>query len=844
MKKFICLFVLLKLAFLASAQIDSIIYSHDTFFPSFVSLEVGDSASRLNLRKLRRTLSAEQVLKKQLQLDSSHMSVAIVDTILDETNNKHILFKQLYRGIEIDGTRYCVHYSGKDAECLNGDFRYIENCPTNPSISETVAFGIATNYVNATEYLWENDSMKTLMREFIEDTTLLNRPYGILVIMFDSVDKPHLTYKYGVYTTSPQERYVDIFVDATDGSIVDEENKIDYANAATRYYGNQQIVTQYRKIKKKYRLRDYTRGNGIITRNMNGKLVTGGAVDYYDSDDNWTAEEFHNSSNDDAGLTAHWAAEKTYDYFRIKFGRKSWNNLNWSIKTFVNADLVRSYPMQFSSNNNAFWNTLWITCGKGENNNPYVSVDIIAHEFGHGVTGYTAMLRSKGESGALNEGYSDIWGACVMQYALPNRGDSIWYHGVDVNKSNYRNIKNPLSHGNPDTYKGKKWIDASNVKKGNDYGGVHVNSTVLSHWFYLLSEGGQGENDNNDKYDVQGIGIDSAAQIAYRTLKIYLKRFSNFMDMRNYSIKAAQDLYGVESQAAISTQNAWYAVGIGTPYLEIVGKNDICDENYEYSVKNCPHDVTIRWTILNGLIIVDSTATTVTVKQKGPYRIRKGYVTILRPAFTGTAQLKAEFIKGGSVLSSGRKCIELHANSIPELERDTLIPLYTTLSQSFSIQNYSDEDSLILHWTIIKPNGVKENLGYGITKTYKGTLSGAYQIIVTNVDGCEPNNTTQLTFVLRRRVRRLVYKNPVSYSVDISIIEQNEGDALINISSDSQPYNGSYTLQLWNEYGMVRSVDGNTSTLQLSLSGLTSGTYFLKLVIEGELVTTQQLLIR
>ena len=65
----------------------------------------------------------------------------------------------------------------------------------------------------------------------------------------------------------------------------------------------------------------------------------------------------------------------------------------------------------------------------------------------------------------------------------------------------------------PDTYLGAYWISGE-----NDNGGIHTNSGVQNHWFYLLAEGGSGTNDMNNTYQVAGIGLEKAARIAYRTL--------------------------------------------------------------------------------------------------------------------------------------------------------------------------------------------------------------------------------------------------------------------------------------------------------------------------------------
>jgi hypothetical protein len=101
---------------------------------------------------------------------------------------------------------------------------------------------------------------------------------------------------------------------------------------------------------------------------------------------------------------------------------------------------------------------------------------------------------------------------------------------------------------------------------------VHTNSTVQNYWFYLLSNGGNGTNDNGLNYNIQGIGRDKAAKIAYRNLTVYLTSSSNYTSAKIGSIKSAIDLYGDCSFEVLQTIKAWEAVGVmsGNYHYDIV----------------------------------------------------------------------------------------------------------------------------------------------------------------------------------------------------------------------------------------------------------------------------------
>lgn len=95
-----------------------------------------------------------------------------------------------------------------------------------------------------------------------------------------------------------------------------------------------------------------------------------------------------------------------------------------------------------------------------------------------------------------------------------------------------------------------------------DAGGVHFNSGVQSHWFYVLANGAANTNDNGDYFNVTGIGMDDAARIAYLTMTTLMST-SQYTDSRMASIQASINLFGECSQQHRSTVDAWYAVGIG-----------------------------------------------------------------------------------------------------------------------------------------------------------------------------------------------------------------------------------------------------------------------------------------
>ena len=270
----------------------------------------------------------------------------------------------------------------------------------------------------------------------------------------------------------------------------------------------------------------------------------------------------------------HWGMQKTYDFYKNIFKRNSFDNQGHIIYNIAfpqrDADIFKSMPNNAVAQGDFEPYFMYYGYGDGAYMNPVVALDIMAHEFTHLVTSQNGKggLDYLNESGALNESFSDIMAMGVKKYTY---GSTNWTIGEDVMIAELylRSMKNPNSAGQPDTYGKGPWIPSTSTpNEENDKGGVHTNSGVQNFWFYLLSEGGTGTNDNNEKFTVKGIGIDKALQIAYRTLIHYLTPSATFANARQSSLQAARDLYGANSTEEIAVTNAWHAVGVGDKYVE------------------------------------------------------------------------------------------------------------------------------------------------------------------------------------------------------------------------------------------------------------------------------------
>ncbi len=276
---------------------------------------------------------------------------------------------------------------------------------------------------------------------------------------------------------------------------------------------NGAIAAHYDALEAAKNRRTYTAGNG--TSIPGTLLITEGG-----------------SSSDYVVQAAHDNIGLTYDYYFNTFGRDSYNGAGATLTSTVHYS---------NGYNNAYWNGQQMVYGDGDGNvfSPLsLGLDVVAHELTHGVTQSTADLVYSYQSGALNESYSDVFGAMV------DRDD--WLMGEDVYTPHtpgdaLRSLSNPTLYGQPDNM-------SNYVNTTSDNGGVHTNSGIPNKAAYNIAT---------------AIGKDKMEKIWYRTLTVYLNSGSQFTDARDASVQAATDLYGSNGPEVLAVQNGFAAVGIG-----------------------------------------------------------------------------------------------------------------------------------------------------------------------------------------------------------------------------------------------------------------------------------------
>lgn len=465
---------------------------------------------------------------------SPELTFTETESNVDHLGIRHRLLSQYYQGIPIDGMGYRVHEKDGFVRSANGKAIRRIQIDIRTRLTEQQAFNLARHHLQTKDTTVQEGRKLIVSRNF----TFTPESF-VLAYQFD-ID------------VSLLERWR-ISIDAITGEVVNkvtlarncfhhEEPPYETGTGSSRYYGTLDIKTE--KVGSQWRLVGRTEHGGVIEtqtfRNRHQILLVFGDVpgEMIYSNDNYFTNPY--------AVSVHWGAERAFEYFYTQHNRNGYNNNGAAVKCLVNVD---------TEYDNAVWIRGMLAFGDGVATKAPVELDVVAHEFSHGVTETEAQLEYINESGALNESFSDIFGKAVEFHYF---GDTAtWQLSKHWRSGGLRDLRNPNLRGQPDTYLGNLWHAGY-----DDNGGVHTNSGVQNYWFYLLSEGGSGVNDHQMPFEVNPIGMEAAVNIAYRNLTEYLSPYSDYLDSRIGSLLATADLYGKNSTAYQEVGNAWDAVGV------------------------------------------------------------------------------------------------------------------------------------------------------------------------------------------------------------------------------------------------------------------------------------------
>ena len=475
--------------------------------------------------------------KAKIKIKKPKAELKVVKSDKDELGMTHVRFNQTKNDVPVEGAEIIVHYNANDEiTVVNGVYNnQLEesDLDTTPAVTSEKALEAAKSSVKAPNELDQLPTSK--------------------LVIYPFEGQNHLAYKVNVNFLGDEPGNWFVFVDAQTGNVIDKQNAImDAKQHKTQNGSGTGVLGDHRllhisksKVEKEgttFQLADYSHEglDGILT---------------YDYSNN-KLELFSNKSAsfksdfDRPAVDAHYNSEQVYDYYLNEHGRNSLDDNGMPIQSVVH------YGDNY---NNAFWNGIYMVYGDGDGEffiPLSASLDVAAHEMTHGVTSNSANLIYKFQSGALNEAFSDIFGALI--------DDSDWEIGEDImapdavasGRTSLRSLSDPSKYpvgskyapyGNGEGMYPSHMDEFYDLPGDLDNGGVHINSSIINHAAYLTA---------------QDIGREKLGKIYYRALTHYLTPTSDFSDARQAIIQSAVDLYGEGSSEVEAATGGFDSVGI------------------------------------------------------------------------------------------------------------------------------------------------------------------------------------------------------------------------------------------------------------------------------------------
>jgi len=450
----------------------------------------------------------------------------------------HTRWSQTYKGLPVLDASLNLWEKEGTVQQVSGRLAPHLDLDVTPTISESDALDAALNELSG-NYPWENGEGEAPKSQLAVDVSGEN-------------SNGRLVYRFEIPTLDP-EGFYEVRVDAKKGTIAALQELKFHAGINATYSGKTvfdgdvsflgSVDEAGNVVLKSYRVDDPAQ---LAAKADVGvwDLRQSDAVLVSDSDKNGNFQD----PDDAPGVSVKWALDKALEYYFVSFG--------WQGPDGFGARPVRGNLRIINPPNDSYFlmNGTSVLDFHAAGDQSHVATTVVGHEYTHAIADATAHLLNAGESGAVNEGLADFFG--VVLYSFASGKPPQWTVGE-------RDLKDPTPY--PSMYRGAHYEDVvAPCNEANDFCYRHKNSTVLSHALYLVAMGGSGVNDKGQSYQVQGVGLQNAAKMAFLTLATKLFPSSTLVDARNGLVQVAESLFGKDSPEYKAVLNATYAVGLSS----------------------------------------------------------------------------------------------------------------------------------------------------------------------------------------------------------------------------------------------------------------------------------------
>jgi bacillolysin len=498
--------------------------------PMHLSTErVGEPVLAKNEDVVARTLTILEANKALFNMRAPARELTLENTVVDELGMTHARFQQTTHGVAVAGAELLLHYD--DAGRMTSiDADYVadlDDLDVEPALREADARSIASAAIRA--------STRPLPGGVIDETSLEPEEVRLVVHAPEGAATARLAYELKVHVLDSADPAIWVTtIDAKTGAILHRYNDLKTIQGQGAGVLGDVKPLEVTASGGSFVLMDAASGIQIRTFTAGNQQTTPGIPVISATQNSWDT----GVPGAGAAVDAHFNAAAVFKYYKEKHARNAIDGAGGAMLSTVH------FGQSFE---NAAWDGRGMLYGDGgQIFRPLsVSLDVVGHEFTHGVTDKTSKLRYENQSGALNEAISDIFGAFIEHAVSPDAVKN-WTIGETVQKDGkaLRDLKDPASVVDPQPGHMTKFVNTQ-----QDNGGVHINSGIINNAAYLMTVGGVNPV---SKIEVKtGIGWEKSEKLWYRANTIYFKETTTFPQAAQGVLQAAKDLGFTEIETNI-----------------------------------------------------------------------------------------------------------------------------------------------------------------------------------------------------------------------------------------------------------------------------------------------------
>jgi len=445
--------------------------------------------------------------KALFKMRDAQAELSLAKSEVDQLAMTHVRFQQVHRGIPVAGAELAAHYDAA-GRITSIDANYVSgiDIDVDPTITATVGQAAAKADILA--------AMSAV------DESKLEMSEGKLVV-YAQDHAPTLAYEYRTRAIFGDHPAIWVTVDANTGEIVDRYNNLQTVEGTGMGVLGDAKKFQVSTAGAGYVMTDGSRGVAINTYSAKGQEVGPGQGATVVT--STTLTSWDTGTGAGAAVDAHTYAGVVFDYYKKVHARNAIDGAGGAMLS--TAHFGQAYD-------NAFWDGNGMSYGDGGQLFKPLSagLDVVAHEFTHGVTEKTSALVYKAQSGALNESVSDIFGVFIEHSFRPDAVKN-WTMGENIalQAGSLRDFKTPANGQQPAAM-------SQYVNTQQDEGGVHTNSGIPNNAAYLMTMGGT--NPATKTVVKFGIGWEKAEKLWYRANTKYFLATTNFAQAAQATMSA------------------------------------------------------------------------------------------------------------------------------------------------------------------------------------------------------------------------------------------------------------------------------------------------------------------